>query len=299
MGLVRLIRFVPALMLFWGGILSVDAREFRCTVTVNIRQLQGSGFAHLNDLKELIEDYLNNSNWTTDAYQPEEWIECSAQVVFLESRTLTSFRAQLILTSTRPIYGTTAKTTLLQVSDDQWEFNFARGTPLVFETERFDPLTSVLDFYAYVMLGYDYDSFSDMGGEAHFQKAKRIQQLADSRNSPGWSAINRDPRGELIDQMTAPRFKTMREALFQYHFHGLDHFVLDPDVARDAVFKSLTAIQTLYRDLSRQYVFDVFFSSKYTEITAIFLESDFDSQAFAVLTEVDPAHLTKYNELVR
>ena len=273
---------MPVLILLCGSIQSTEAREFRCTVTVNIRQLQGSGFAHLNDLKELIEDYLNNNTWTTDSYQPEEWIECSAQVIFLESRTLTSFRAQLILTSTRPIYGTTAKTTLLQISDDQWEFNYARGTPLVFETERFDPLTSVLDFYAYVMLGYDYDSFSEMGGEVHFQKAKRIQQLGDSRNSPGWSALNRDPRGELIDQMTSPRFRPMREVLFQYHFSGLDPFVRDPDKAREAVLESLTSIQTLYRDLSRQYVFDIFFSSKYTEITAVFLESELESQAFAV-----------------
>ena len=294
-----LIRFVPALVLFCGSILTVDAREFRCTVTVNIRQLQGSGFAHLMDLEELIEAYFNNNNWTTDSYQPEEWIECSAQLIFLESRTLTSFRAQFILTSTRPIYGTTAKTTLLQISDDKWELSYARGTPLVFETERFDPLTSVLDFYAYVMLGYDYDSFSQMGGEVHFQKAKRIQQLANSRNAQGWSTLTRDPRGELIDQLTAPHFKPIREVLFQYHYHGLDHFIRDQDKAREAVLAALIEIQTLYRDLSRQYVFDVFFSSKYTEITAIFLESDLDSQAFAVLTEVDPAHLTKYNELVQ
>ena len=137
----------------------VDAREFRCTAQVNYRQLEGSGFTFLDDLPLLIEDYINKNNWTDDTFEPEELIECSIQVVISENMTLTSFRAQIIVTSTRPIYGTTAKTTVLQVNDDQWEFTYSQGTPLIFETERFDPLASVLDFYAYIMLGYDYDTF--------------------------------------------------------------------------------------------------------------------------------------------
>ena len=291
-------RLAAVLLILAGCTVDAHAREFRCTVEVNYRQLQGSSFTHLGELKELIEDYLNNNNWTTDRFQQEEWIECSMQLVFLESRTLTSFRAQLVLTSNRPIYGTSAKTTVLQINDDQWEFSYARGTPLVFETERYDPLASVLDFYAYLMLGYDYDTFSELGGEVHFQKAKRIQQLADSKNGAGWSALNRDPRGELADQLTGPRFKPMRQAYFQYHFYGLDHFTTDVDQARSAVLKVLVAMEELYEDLARQYVFDIFFSTKYKELAAIFEESDVSSRAFSVLTEVDPAHLTSYNLLV-
>lgn len=296
---MRTIRLVAALLILGGLASEAGAREFLCSVSVNYRQLQGSNFGHLDDLKEQVEDYMNKNNWTTDSFQQEEWIECSMQIVFLEDRTQTSFRAQLIVTSTRPIYGTTAKTTVLQINDESWEFTYARGTPLVFETERFDALTSVLDFYAYIMLGYDYDTFSELGGEAHFQKAKRIQQLADSRNAPGWSTLSRDPRGELADQLTGPRFRPLRHAYFQYHFSGLDHFTQDPESAREAVLGVLGTLQELYQELARQYVFDIFFSTKYTELAAVFEESDQSSQAFSLLAEVDPAHLTKYNELIQ
>ena len=278
---------------------TTTAREFLCTVNINYRQLQGVDFAFLDDLKELVQRYINNNTWTNDRFLPEERIECSMQIVFQEALTLTSFRAQLILTSTRPIHGTTTNTTVLQINDNQWEFNFSQGTPLVFETERYDALTSVIDFYIYIMLGYDYDTFSEFGGEEHFQKAKRIQQLAAAQNGIGWGGIGGGRRAGLINQLTGPRFKPLREVYFKYHFNGLDHFTTDTEGARAAVLDVLGTMQELYDDLARQYVFDVFFSTKYQELTAIFEQSNVRAQAYALLSEIDPSHLTTYNQLVQ
>ena len=275
-----------------------QAREFLCTASVNYRQLEGSDFEFLDELKELVEDYMNNNSWTEDRFEIHELIQCSVQIVFVENFSMTSFQAQLILTSSRPIYSTTARTTLLQISDNQWQFNFAQGTPLVFETERFDPLTSVLDYYAYLMLGYDYDTFSELGGEAHFQKAKRIQQLAATANAIGWSALELDGRSRIIDQMTAPQNRPLREAYFQYHFDGLDHFTRDADAARQAVLDVLTKLQELYQELSRQYVFDIFFSTKYHELVGLFEMSSVSNEAYDLLVDVDPSHLTAYNALI-
>ncbi len=290
-----------ALLVLLAGLARPDAaaREFQCTVQVNYRQLEGSGFEFLNDLDEFVENYMNKNNWTNDRFELEELIECSMTIAFLEAFTQTSFRAQLVLTSTRPIYGTTAKTTVLQISDNLWEFSFAQGTPLIFEIERYDALTSVLDYYAYLMLGYDYDTFSELGGEEYFQKARRIMQLATAANGAGWSTMNLDSRTHLVDQMTGPRFKPLREAYFEYHFFGLDHFTRDADAARKAVLAVLATMQELYDDLSRQYVFDIFFSTKYQELTSVFEQSDQSSQAYALLASVDPAHLTTYDQLVQ
>ena len=301
-GLVRvwltMARFLLTTVFFLLAVQQVQAREFLCSAAVNYRQLEGSGFEFLDELKDLVEDYMNNNSWTDDQFETYELIECSIQIVFVDNFSMTSFQAQLILTSSRPIYGTTARTTLLQISDNQWQFNFAQGTPLIFETERFDQLTSVLDYYAYLMLGYDYDTFSELGGEAHFQKAKRIQQLATSANAIGWSTLENDGRARIIDQMTAPQYKLLREAYFKYHFEGLDHFTKDVDAARQAVLEVLSTMRDLYQELSRQYVFDIFFSTKYHELVGLFEASSVSSEAYDLLVDVDPSHLTSYNALI-
>ena len=274
--------------------------QFFCRVTLNYRQLSGSGFTFLDELGPLIQQYYNRNTWTDDRFQPEELIDCAMQVIFQEAITLTSFRAQIILTSRRPIYGTTQNTSVLQINDDSWEFNFSQGTPLVFETERFDALTSVLDFYAYIMLGYDYDTFSELGGEEHFQKARRILELAQARGGLGWEALGSErSRAELITEILDPRFEPLRRAYFTYHFDGLDHFVSETDAARRTVLNVLTILQTLDQDLQRQYTIDLFFSTKFQELTAIFQQSSLSGQAYNILTQVDPSHLTTYNELVQ
>lgn len=274
------------------------AREFQCTAQINYRQLEGSGFSFLDDLTEQVERYMNNNNWTEDQFELHELIECSIQIVIQENYTLTSFRAQLILNSTRPIYGTMAKTPLLQISDDTWNFSYSQGTPLVFEVERFDGLTSVLDYYAYLMLGYDYDSFSEYGGEQHFQKAKRIQQLAVATNAAGWSTMNINGRSRIVDQMTSPRLRPLRLVYYQYHIDALDVFILDQAAAREKVMEILQIMSDLYEDQSRQYVFDIFFSTKYKELVGIFLDSEQSGQAYDVLADVDPSRLSNYNVLI-
>jgi len=293
------LKFGLVVVLLVGLGREAHAREFLCTVQINYRQLEGSGFDFLNDLADLVQDYINENRWTDDRFSPEERIECSIQIILHEAFTQTTFRAQLILSSRRPIYGTMAKTTLLQISDERWEFAFAQGTPLVFETERYNALTSVLDYYVYIMLGYDYDTFSELGGEEHFQKARRIQQIASTANGAGWSGLDSDSRTRLADQMTDPRFRALREAYFEYHFYGLDHFTKEPDEARQAIIGVLTTMRDLYNDLARQYVFDIFFSTKYQELALAFERSDASSRAYALLAEVDPSHLSTYDSLVQ
>lgn len=274
------------------------AREFRCSAQVNYRQLQGSNFTFLEDLEQQVEDYMNNNNWTEDQFEAHELIECSIQIVIQENFTLTSFRAQLILNSTRPIYGTMAKTSLLQIRDEAWDFNYSQGTPLIFEVNRFDGLTSVLDYYAYLMLGYDYDSFSEYGGEQHFQKAKQIQQLAATSNATGWSTLDIDGRARIVDQMTSPRMRPLRQVYYKYHIEALDLFILNQEDARMSTLEVLQMMSELYDDQSRQYVFDIFFSTKYLELVGIFENSEESGQAFDVLSDVDPSRLTSYNKLL-
>ena len=268
--------------------------ELLCDVSINYRQLQGSSFTFLDELEELAEEYINDNVWTEDRFLEEERITCTMQIVFRQSITQTSFQADFIMTSRRPIYGTSATTKVLEINDKNWQFEFSQGTPLIFETERYNPLTSLLDFYVYIMLGYDYDTFSEFGGEEYFQKARRIHELSQAQSS---SSNNR--RGKLIRELLDPRLKPLRQAYFKYHFDGLDHFITEPQRSRLVVLEVLATMQELYEELSRQSTLTLFFATKYRELTALFEQSSISSQAYSVLSDVDPSHLTSYQTLIQ
>jgi hypothetical protein len=283
-----------------GSTATVTAQEFSCTVSINTSQISGTSFTFLDEMDERIEAYLNETTWTEDRFRDVERINCNLRVVIQEAISQTRFRAQLVVELRRPIYGTTQSTNTVRINDQTWQFDYAQGDPLIFDPERYHPLTSVLDFYAYVMLGYDYDTFAEMGGTPHFRRARRIAEIAQSQGGAGWSQVGTGRnRTELITQLLDSRFQPLREAYFNYHFGGLDHFTAQTEEARFAVLDALEKIQSAYEAQSRQYVFDLFFDTKYQELAAIFEQSTASGEAYQILSQVDPAHLSEYNALTQ
>ena len=297
--IVRSCVLLVVLMAFSVGLASAQAQEFNCTVSINTSQISGTSYTFLEELDDRIEEYINKNKWTQDRFRDVERIECNMRIVIQEAISLTRFQAQLVVELRRPIYGTTQSTVTVRINEPNWQFNYAQGDPLTFDTESYDPLTSVLDFYAYVMLGYDYDTFSEMGGTEHFRKARRIAEIAQSQGGTGWNQVGTDrSRSQLITQLLDTRFQPLRKAYFQYHYGGLDHFTAQTEEARLAVLDALAEIQKVYQAQSRQYVFDLFFDTKYQELAAVFEQSNVRNDAYALLSEVDPAHLTEYNALI-
>ncbi len=282
-----------------ASIRSVRAQEFDCSVTVNYSNLTGSDFGFLDELERRAEEYVNQRSWTEHRFRENERIECTMQIAVEEAISLTSFRARLVVALRRPIYNTTQHTVVVQFNDPNWQFNYAQGQPLTFNLERYDPLTSVLDYYAYVMLGYDYDTFSLEGGTPYFRQARRIAERARSQSAPGWSEVGSDrSREALVTQIMDPRFEPLREAYFNYHFGGLDRFVADTDASRATILGVLESLDALFDDVSRQYVLDLFFSVKYAELPDIFDGWSRGAEAYDLLTRLDPAHTSDYEELV-
>jgi hypothetical protein len=276
------------------------AREFNCTVGVDYTQLTGNDYGFLDELEQRVTEYINDQTWTQDQFREEERIDCTIQITFEAALTMTSFNARLIVASRRPIYNTTVSSTVVQINDASWQFNYSQGTPLVFNLDQYDPLTSVLNFYVFMLLGYDYDTFSELGGTPYFERARRIAERAQGLSAPGWSQVG-DDRGrvDLVTQVLDPRFRPLRTAYFTYHFGGLDHFVTETEEARLVVLEVLQGIEKLTETVERMYVLDVFFSAKYQELAAIFQESQQGSQAYDLLSSLDPAHMTEYNKLVQ
>ena len=170
----------------------VAAQELDCRVQIDVSQISGaeSEYAFLDDLERKIQEYMNTRSWTDDQFLQFERISCSMQIVVLEAISISEFRARLIVTTRRPIYGTSQSSLIMRVNDPEWRFEFSRGSSLNYDLDRYNSLTSVLDFYAYLMLGYDYDTFSALGGTPYFERARTVADQArerEIRGGPLWA----------------------------------------------------------------------------------------------------------------
>ena len=200
---------------------SASAQELDCTVSINRSTLQGNEFTFLDEIQEDATRYFNNRAWTDDVFLDRERIACAIQIVFTEAEGLTTFRGEIVAQASRPIYGTGQRTTLFLISDDAWDFTYTRGQSLTFDPERYDSFVSVLDFYAFLILGYYYDSFSELGGTPYFEQARRIAERARSNaGAVGWGNEfgSERSRFELIRELLDPAFLPLRRAHYQYHY---------------------------------------------------------------------------------
>ena len=282
------------------------AQELNCQVAIDTQALSGTEFDFLSEFRVEVFRYLNNRAWTNDVFEASERIDCEVQITFTAARSQTLFSAQIFVQASRPIYGTGQRTTTLRVLDNTWDFSYTRGQNLIFDPNRFDRLTSVLDFYAYLILGYDYDSFAEMGGTPHFERAYRIAELAradDQAGVPGagWFGQSSEDRARftLVDELLDSTFEPLRQAHFRYHFGVLDAFVVQPSLAYVEALAVLGGLHDLYSLFNRRrYASDVFFGAKYEELTDLFRDAPQRNEAYALLSEMDAAHLGTYDALV-
>ena len=291
----------PALVLAALAALAAPAAaQLNCSVNVNRQQVQGTEYDFLDDLEQDIFDYLNTTRWSDDRFEEEERIVCSVSISFNQPISLSRFSAQVVVGSQRPIYGTGSSTPVFQISDADWTFDYNRGQPLVLDLNRFDSLTSVLDFYALLVLGYDYDTFGELGGEPYFQRALAIAEQASGIQAEGWTSFGDDrTRTALIRQLTGERYSPLRRAHFVYHFGALDRFLRDPETAQEATYTVIESLYALYSELnSRRYATDVFFTAKAPELVQILQDYERSAEALDYLLEMDPSRRNVYEQLL-
>lgn len=277
-----------------------SAQELDCRVQIDDSQIgDQSELSFLDDLERKMQEYMNTRSWTDNQYLRHERISCSMQVILLESISISEFRARLVVTTRRPIYGTSQSSLVARINDPEWRFEHNRGASLQHDLDRYDPLTSVLDFYAFLILGYDYDTFSELGGTPHFEQARAVADQAEGNGDPGWSSVGTTQnRVQLLSNLLDQRHEPLRKVSYQYHRKGLDRFVEKTETARQSVLQTLKILQKLNRQLSRSFALNVFFQTKFEELTALFTGSDLESQAHGLLVQMDPSHSSKYDELV-
>jgi len=281
--------------------ISAFGQEFDCQVNLNYDQLEGNSYSYLTELEDQIEEYINDFQWTELQYAEQEQINCQIQLIIESGNSNFDFASRMIISARRPIFNTVTETNSIILSDETWQFNYPEGKTLIHDELQFENLTGTLDFFMNIILGYDFDSFSDLGGTQYYQKARNIVDLAQTTSAAGWTraANNRRNRFNLVADLLSPTYEPLRTAYYSYHRLGLDQFTNDPKKARQEIIDAITLIRDTKRRVTSNYLFDIFFDTKSREIAGVFGEADASvkRQAYNLLLETDQGHLSDYSGL--
>ncbi len=289
------------IFLFLSLSVLAKAQEFNVQVTVDQSQVSSASLSYLDNLPDEVESYFNEHDWIGANFLDHEQIDAELQIVLLSVDDNYNFQANVVIRAQRPIYNTMQLTTTLLMNDENWTFQYTPNRALVHDELQFDALTTFLDFYAYVILGYDFDSFSELGGTPYFTEAQNILALAQTASSPGWSRSGGTRRGrvQLVTDLLNPTYQNFRQAIYIYHRLGLDNFASDTDQARENILEALELIRDSQRNATNDFLFDIFFNAKYREIVSIFEDAptEIRLEAYELLSQMDQSHLSEYNKL--
>jgi hypothetical protein len=289
--------------------LSLDSKsqELNCKVTIvadNKLELTTVDQEVVAQLKQTMEDMMNNTQWTKDKFKVEERINCALQLQLKEKSGSNGFSGSLQVQSSRPAYNSSYNTTLLNFLDENIAFSYSRNAILIYAPNQFrDNLTSILAFYAYFIIGMDYDSFSLKGGTPYFNEAQQIVSLAQSSGAAGWKSNESNKRNRfwLVDNVLHQLFEPLRECNYMYHRKGIDKLYDDKIAARKQMFDALNKLNTVIQTRPNSINLINFAQAKRLELKEICADAETKEKTDLVnlMKKIDPSNATKYDEILQ
>ena len=278
------------------------AQELRCNISVSSERIQGANRNLFRTMQTDLYEFMNNRRWTDHQYTQEERIECNIFIRLDEQISVDEFRGSIQIQAKRPVYNSSYETTILNIKDNDFHCKYVEFQPLEFnETSNRDNLTNILAYYAYIILGFDYDSFSREGGSPYFEKAQAIVNNSQNAREKGWKAFESESnRYWLIENIMNRSYSAMRETYYSYHRNGLDQMADKTEEGRAAIAESLRGVQQVFRRRPSTYILRIFFDAKSDELVNIFSKSypDERNRVVAILNDVDPSNGSKYQRIM-
>lgn len=280
--------------------ITLQAQEFNATVAVNAEQTGNPNLQVFKTLERSVTEFINNTKWTELEYRTEERIDCSFFITINVNNNDT-FSASLQVQASRPVYGSNYKTTILNVNDRQFNFDYLEFQPLNYNTSSFESnLISVVAFYLYTILAIDADSFELNSGTPYYQEAKNIVSNAQGSNSLGWNAQDgTQTRFRLNDDLLSGTFDGYRTAMYSYHREGLDVMNNDLKKGKETILESMKTLESLHRTRPNSYIMRVFFDAKADEISRILSggPSVNIAETVTLLGRIAPTYSSNWSEI--
>jgi len=252
-------------------------------------------------LETTIKDFLNGRKWSADQIAPAERIDCNFVLNITQWDGASSFSAEVQVQSSRPVFGSNFNSTLLNINDKDFDFTYTEGQIMDFNDQLFQSnLSSFFAFYAYVIVGLDYDSFSKRGGSPYFDHAQYIVNAAQTSAYKGWKAFdNNHDRYWLIENLNNTIYTNLRDFSYTYHRLGLDVMASNADQGLKVITAALPSIAQIDRQRTGAFLPQVFFTAKSDELLQVLSKANPQEreQAYQTLTTADPSNGTKYQTL--
>ncbi len=293
-------RLIIAILALWA--VPAQAQELNCVVEINTDQISGTNKSIFQTLQEAINDYMNTTTFTPAQFAVNEKIDCRLFFTISEYGDDGIIRGDLQVQSTRPVYNSSYTTTLINFKDTKIDFSYTEGEPLIYSVNNMESqITAILNFYAYLILAVDFDSFQQNGGDPFWERLKMIVQMAQSSGEVGWKAFeDTKNRSAVVSAFTEGRGgEAIRTLLYNYHRQGLDQMVLSPDKGRATITSSLSAISTVYDLQPMSVLLSMFCDAKMDELVNIYSKAPAEerTKVYNMLQPIYPAEGTRLEKI--
>ncbi|SDX20611.1 type IX secretion system protein PorD [Flavobacterium degerlachei] len=247
-----------------------QAQQLNCTVTVNSDKLTNANQQVFKTLENSLTEFVNKTDWTGENYKQNEKVNCSMYITVLSNNS-DQFSCTIQVQSSRPIYNSSYSSPVLNYNDKDFSFRYTEFENLLFNPTAFESnLVSVISFYSYMILGMDDDSFVLESGNANFEVAQNISNVAQQSGYKGWSQIDGNQnRYFLISDIMSPSYSEIRKTSFEYH-SGLDVMAKDLKSAKEKIKSALLNLNKLHASKPNAFLTRVFFDAKSDEILSVF-----------------------------
>lgn len=292
--------FSLCILMMWLSA-SAIAQDLNARVQVVAPKIQSTNKRVFQALETAMKDFLNGRKWSADNILPQERIDCNFILNITNWDGNSNFSGELQVQSSRPVFNSTYTSTLLNTLDKDIDITYTEGQTVDFTDQNYiGNLSSIMAFYAYVIVGMDYDTFARFGGSPYFANAQSVVNNAQNGGGKGWKAFDSNTnRYWLSENLNNKLYQPLRNFMYEYHRNGLDVMADNAGRGRKAIVELLPILSQIDRQRLGAMFPLVFFTSKSDELVSVFSKADSQArlQAMNTLSQADPANGLKYQAL--
>lgn len=281
----------------------IYGQELNCRVQISTPGMHDHDRQIMQTLRSELYDFINHRTWTNYQFNANERIESTILITIEEKQGHDLYKGTIQVQLSRPVFNTSYNSPVLNINDRDLQFRYRENEPLEYSDNTFlCNLTSVIAYYVYIIIGFDFDTFSPLGGTPYFAKAQNIVNLAQGEPETGWKSYeSQQNRYWLIENIFNANYRPIREALYKYHREGFDNMVDNMDLARKNVTEALELLRRAHRQRPGSYLMQIVMTTKNDELVNLYTEAPSMEQntAVSILTEIDPSNASKYRKITQ
>lgn len=298
--MTKTLSYISAVLFLMLAPIYARAQELDCNVTINADKIEGTNKQVFQTLQQAVSEYMNTTVFTNAQFAANEKIECRMFFTISEYSD-DILKGDLQVQSLRPVYNSSYTSTLINFRDTKLEFTYRENEPLVFSVNNMESqLTAILNFYAYLIIAVDFDSFSPRGGDPYFDRLAQIMQMAQSSGETGWKAFEDNKnRSAVLSSFTDAATTGIRDMMYKYHRQGLDNMSVSVDKGRAAVTESLSEIEKVHKTSPMSVALSMFKDAKLDELVNIYSKAPQEERerVYKLLEPIYPTEQTRLEEI--